>query len=142
MKDVSGKKETMRTALAAARLDVPEHCLALLESGETEKGDPLATARVAGILAAKRTDEILPMCHPLPLRHADVRFELKADAVEIVTEVRTVAPTGVEMEALTAAAVAALTLYDMLKPYTDQAELVLREVRLLKKTGGKSDFSR
>src|SRR3546814_8533225 len=89
------------------------HCIALLRSGETEKGDALKTARVAGILAAKRTDELIPLCHPLPIYQADVLFELGEDRVKIIAKVETIAPTGVEMEALTAASIAALTIYDM-----------------------------
>lgn len=142
MKDVGGKPETLRTARASARLYVPAHCLELMRTGETEKGDPLATARIAGILAAKRTDEILPLCHPLPLQRADVRFELTSEAVDIRAEVETIGPTGVEMEALTAAAVAGLTLYDMLKPYAEPPELTLTGIKLDEKTGGKSEYPR
>lgn len=142
MKDVGAKPDSLRSARATATILVPAHCIPMLESGETGKGDPLATARVAGILAAKRTDEILPLCHPLPLQHAEVHYELGADRVVITTEVQTIAPTGVEMEALTAASVTALCLYDMLKPYVDQSELAITDTRLLEKTGGKSHFPR
>lgn len=142
MKNVGDKPDSLRRARATASLYMPEHCLALIRSGQTEKGDPLATARVAGILAAKRTDEILPLCHPLPLQHADVHFQVMADHVRVETEVQTIGPTGVEMEALTAASVAALTLYDMLKPYTDQTQLRLSDCHLLGKTGGKSHYRR
>jgi molybdenum cofactor biosynthesis protein MoaC len=142
MKDVSLKPETLRTARATASLLAPPHCLELLRKGETEKGDPLKTARVAGILAAKRTDELIPLCHPLPIYRADVSFELLKDRARIITEVETIAPTGVEMEALAAASVAALTLYDMLKPYATADQLAITDCRLEKKRGGKSQFHR
>lgn len=142
MKNVGGKPETLRSARARATLQAPPNCLALLRSRQTEKGDPIATARIAGILAAKRTDEILPLCHPLPLHHADVFFEVGDTEVVVEAEAQTIGPTGVEMEALTAATVAALCLYDMLKPYTDQSQLCLGEARLLQKTGGKSHYPR
>jgi len=142
MKNVGGKPETLRTARARATLQAPSNCMALLHSRQTEKGDPIATARIAGILAAKRTDEILPLCHPLPLHHAEVFFEVGDTEVVIEAEAQTIGPTGVEMEALTAATVAALCLYDMLKPYTDQSNLRLGEARLLDKTGGKSHYPR
>ncbi len=142
MKDVSLKPESLRTARASASLLAPAHCLELLRSGETEKGDPLKTARVAGILAAKRTDELIPLCHPLPIYRADVSFEILADRVRVITEIETIAPTGVEMEALAAASVAALTLYDMLKPYAKAEELTITDCKLEKKRGGKSQFHR
>lgn len=142
MKDVSLKPETLRTARARASLIAPAECLELLRTGETEKGDPLKTARVAGILAAKRTDELIPLCHPLPVYRADVSFEILDDRVRVTAEVETIAPTGVEMEALTAASIAALTLYDMLKPYTTPDRLAIAECRLEQKRGGKSQFRR
>jgi molybdenum cofactor biosynthesis protein MoaC len=142
MKDVSNKPETLRVARAQAVLQAPADCIERLRRGDTEKGDALKTARIAGILAAKRTDELIPLCHPLPIYRADVDFELEAERVIVRTEVETIAPTGVEMEALTAASIAALTLYDMLKPHCDPASLVLADCRLLTKTGGKSQFRR
>jgi len=142
MKNVSLKPETLRTARASAALLAPAHCLELLRKGETEKGDPLKTARVAGILAAKRTDELIPLCHPLPIYRADVAFEILADRARVIAEVETIASTGVEMEALTAASMAALTLYDMLKPYAEPEELSIAEVRLEQKRGGKSQYRR
>lgn len=142
MKDVGMKPESLRRARASAELLAPAHCIALLRSGETEKGDALKTARVAGILAAKRTDELIPLCHPLPIHRADVLFELGEDRVRIIAKVETIAPTGVEMEALTAASIAALTIYDMLKPYCEPAELCIRECRLDEKRGGKSQYKR
>lgn len=142
MKHVGGKPETRRTAHARAELRYPTECAAILRSGKSDKGDILATARIAGIMAAKRTDDIIPLCHPLPLQQAETRFEIHDDRVEIFAEVETIGPTGVEMEALTAASVAALTIYDMLKPYVEQTELCIAECRLLKKTGGKSHYRR
>jgi molybdenum cofactor biosynthesis protein MoaC len=142
MKDVGLKPETLRTARAVALLRAPEHSLELLRKGETEKGDALKTARIAGILAAKRTDELIPLCHPLPIHRADVSFELLAEGARVIAEVQTIGPTGVEMEALAAASVAALTLYDMLKPYTTADRLAIAEVRLEGKRGGKSQFRR
>ncbi|HZP11462.1 MAG TPA: bifunctional molybdenum cofactor biosynthesis protein MoaC/MoaB [Nevskiaceae bacterium] len=142
MKDVSLKPDSLRTARAIATLRAPPHCIDLLRTGTTDKGDALKTARIAGILAAKRTDELIPLCHPLPIHRADVSYELKSDAVDVVAEVETIAPTGVEMEALTAASMAALTLYDMLKPHCEPAELAIVQTRLLQKKGGKSQFRR
>lgn len=142
MKDVGMKPESQRRARAMAELLAPPHCIERLRTGDTEKGDPLKTARIAGILAAKRTDELIPLCHPLPIYRADVSFELGDDRVTIHAEVETIAPTGVEMEALTAASLAALTIYDMLKPYCEPAELTIRECRLEQKRGGKSQYKR
>jgi molybdenum cofactor biosynthesis protein MoaC len=142
MKDVGMKPESLRRARASAELLAPPHCIERLRSGDTEKGDPLKTARVAGILAAKRTDELIPLCHPLPIHRADVDFELAEDRVKIIAKVETIGPTGVEMEALTAASLAALTIYDMLKPYCEPAELTIRECKLDQKRGGKSEYRR
>jgi molybdenum cofactor biosynthesis protein MoaC len=142
MKDVSQKPDSLRVARATATLHAPAHCIELLRSGDTEKGDPLKTARVAGILAAKRTDELIPLCHPLPIHRAEVTYELADTSVRVMAEVQTIGPTGVEMEALTAASLAALTLYDMLKPYCEPDELHIEDCRLERKTGGKSHFKR
>lgn len=142
MKDVGMKPDSLRVARATATLHAPPHCIALLRSGDTEKGDPLKTARVAGILAAKRTDELIPLCHPLPIHRADVTYVLGDDHVVIEAEVHTLGPTGVEMEALTAASLAALTIYDMLKPYAEPEELSVGNCRLLAKVGGKSHYRR
>jgi len=136
------KPDSLRRARAAAELLAPPHCIELLRSGDTEKGDPLKTARVAGILAAKRTDELIPLCHPLPIYRADVEYELGVDRVKVIAQVETIGPTGVEMEALAAASLAALTLYDMLKPYCEPAEMQIREVKLDEKRGGKSHYKR
>ncbi|HEY0917432.1 MAG TPA: bifunctional molybdenum cofactor biosynthesis protein MoaC/MoaB [Solimonas sp.] len=142
MKDVSLKPDSLRTASATATLRAPQHCIERLRTGDTEKGDPVKTARIAGILAAKRTDELIPLCHPLPIYRADLRFELGEGQVEVISEVETIAPTGVEMEALTAASIAVLTLYDMLKPYCEPEELEMTSCKLLLKKGGKSQFRR
>ena len=142
MKNVAMKPESYRVATARAELLAPPDCLQLLAEGNTEKGDALKTARIAGILAAKRTDELIPLCHPLPIYRADVDFELLDDRVLIRAVVETIAPTGVEMEALTAANIAALTIYDMLKPHCEPNELIIEQCRLEAKKGGKSHFSR
>jgi cyclic pyranopterin monophosphate synthase len=142
MKDVGSKPETRRSARASCVLHAPDHCIALLRSGETEKGDALKTARVAGILAAKRTDELIPLCHPLPIYRADIDYELADTSVKVIATVETIGPTGVEMEALTAASLAALTLYDMLKPHCEPAELRITDTHLEEKKGGKSQFGR
>ena len=139
MVDVSGKLPTRRTAAASAFVELSAAVLEALPVNP--KGNPLEVARFAGIQAAKRTAELIPMCHPLPLTHVDVRAEIVAGGVRITATAATTAPTGVEMEALTAAAVAALTIYDMTKAL-DKA-IVIRNVQLESKSGGKSgDYSR
>jgi cyclic pyranopterin phosphate synthase len=143
MVDVGGKQSTRRTATASAFVALSPAVIAALPSNP--KGNPLEVARIAGIQAAKRTAELIPMCHPLALTHVDVQTDLVADGVRSGVQIRataaTVGPTGVEMEALTAAAVAALTVYDMTKAL-DKA-IVIREIRLETKSGGKSgDFRR
>ncbi|HEY1768462.1 MAG TPA: cyclic pyranopterin monophosphate synthase MoaC [Terracidiphilus sp.] len=139
MVDVSPKQATRRTATASAFVELSAEVLAALPANP--KGNPLEVARFAGIQAAKRTSELIPMCHPLALTHVDVQAEIAAGGVRVTATAATVGPTGVEMEALTAAAVAALTLYDMTKAL--DKGIVIREVRLEAKTGGKSgDFSR
>jgi cyclic pyranopterin phosphate synthase len=139
MVDVSAKQPTRRTATASAFVELSAAVIAALP--ENPKGDPLEVARFAGIQAAKRTAELIPMCHPLPLTHVDVQAEMEGDGVRITASVATVGVTGVEMEALTAASVAALTVYDMTKAL-DKA-IVIRNVQLERKTGGKSgDYSR
>jgi cyclic pyranopterin phosphate synthase len=140
MVDTSAKSVTARRAVASARvLMSPETVLAVREH-RTPKGDPLETARLAGIMAAKRTAELIPLCHPLPLTHVDVRVEIQETGVLIQAEAATQAQTGVEMEALTAATVAALTVYDMCKA-VDKG-MTITEVRLEEKTGGKSGHYR
>jgi cyclic pyranopterin phosphate synthase len=136
MVDTTGKAQTARRALASARVLMSAEAVAALRAGRTPKGDPLEAARIAGIMAAKRTAELIPLCHPLTLTHADVRAELRDDGVYLEAEAATTAQTGVEMEALTAAAVAALTVYDMCKAV--EKGMTVTDVRLEEKTGGKS----
>jgi cyclic pyranopterin phosphate synthase len=139
MVDVSAKESTRRTATATAQVDLSRAVLAALPANP--KGNPLEVARIAGIQAAKRTSELIPMCHPLALTHVDVQTEVVSGGVRITATAATTGPTGVEMEALTAAAVAALTVYDMTKAL--DKGIVIREIRLEAKSGGKSgDFVR
>lgn len=139
MVDVSAKQSTRRTATASAFVELSTAVLAALPANP--KGNPLEVARIAGIQAAKRTADLIPMCHPLPLSHIDVQTEIVSGGVRITATAATTGPTGVEMEALTAASVAALTVYDMTKAL-DKA-IVIRNVQLEAKTGGKSgDFVR
>ena len=130
MVDVGGKPLSRRRAVAGAAVRMGRGTAGRLR--QLPKGDALATAQVAGIMAAKRTAELIPLCHPLPISHVDVGVEVGDDAVEITAVVETVAQTGVEMEALTAAAAAALTVYDMAKAVDDA--MVIEQVRLLEKT--------
>jgi len=139
MVDVSAKAQTRRTATAQAFVKIKPSVLKKLP--QNPKGDPLEVARFAGIAAAKRTSELIPMCHPLLLSHIDVTAEIRRQGVRITSQVTTTGPTGVEMEALTAAAVAALTVYDMTKALDKGIEI--GELRLVEKTGGKSgDYKR
>jgi cyclic pyranopterin monophosphate synthase len=134
MVDVSAKAESRRTAAASAFVAMKPTVLNALP--QNPKGDPLVVARLAGIMAAKRTSELIPMCHPLPLAHIDVTLRLCKNGVAITSQVTTTAATGVEMEALTAVSVAALTVYDMCKALDKGIEI--REIVLEHKTGGKS----
>ena len=136
MVDVSAKAETSRTAVARGRLCVSANVAAALETGTVPKGDALAVARIAGIAAAKRTGDLLPLCHPLALSAVSVELRVGGDDVEITATVRTTGRTGAEMEALTAVAVAGLALHDMVKALDPAA--VLTDVRLVEKTGGRS----
>jgi cyclic pyranopterin phosphate synthase len=139
MVDVSAKPATRREAEASAFVVLPDAVLAALP--QNPKGDPLQVARFAGIQAAKRTADLIPMCHPLPLSFVDVSAVVVAGGIEIHSTAATVAGTGVEMEALTAAAVAALTIYDMCKAM--DKSIVIREIVLVRKSGGKSgDYNR
>src|SRR5689334_4768951 len=139
MVDVSGKAVTTREAEASAFVEMSREVLKALP--ENPKGDPLEVARIAGIQAAKRTSELIPMCHPVALSHVDVDLTTCDNGVEIRTKARTAASTGVEMEALVAASVAALTVYDMCKAL--DKGIVIREVVLERKSGGKSgDYKR
>ena len=139
MVDVSGKAETAREATAKGRVVMRAETLALIAGGSAKKGDVLAVARLAGIMAAKRTADLIPLCHPLPVSAVSVDLSLAEDAVEIAATVRTTGRTGVEMEALTAVSVAALTVYDMVKA-VDRG-MRIEAVRVVRKSGGKSgDF--
>jgi len=141
MVDTSAKEQTARRATASARVLMSAETVAAVRAHRTPKGDPLETARLAGIMAAKRTADLIPLCHPLPLTHIEVRAEVQDSGVYLEAEAATRAQTGVEMEALTAASVAALTIYDMCKAL-DKA-MTITEVRLERKTGGKSgDYER
>jgi cyclic pyranopterin phosphate synthase len=136
MVDVSDKPITAREAVARGRITMSREAVRQIRSGALKKGDPLQTARLAGIMAAKRTSELIPLCHPLALTHADVTLTPRRDGYEIEARVRTSGQTGVEMEALTAVAVAALTIYDMVKA-VDKA-MVVSDIRVIEKRGGRS----
>jgi cyclic pyranopterin phosphate synthase len=141
MVNVSAKDETMREATAKGRVAMQPQTLALIGAGKAAKGDVLATARIAGIMAAKRCAELIPLCHPLPISAVAVELDLNAAdaAVDIIASVRTTGRTGVEMEALTAVSIAALTVYDMLKA-VDRG-MRIENIRVIAKSGGKSgDF--
>ena len=138
MVDVSGKDETSRTAVAAGRVRMNRETFALVKSGGMKKGDVLTTAQIAGVMAAKRTSDLIPMCHTLALTGVDLAFDLNESdcTVDITATVKCRGLTGVEMEALTAVSVAALTVYDMCKAV--QKDMEITDIRLLEKTGGKS----
>lgn len=136
MVDVTAKDATRRTAVAAGELHTTTDVVSMIASGGLPKGDALATARVAGILAAKRTSELIPLCHQLALTGVDIDFVIDGAAVAIAATVRSTDRTGVEMEALTAVSVAALTLYDMIKAVDPAARI--DDIRVLRKEGGKS----
>jgi len=136
MVDVAGKPVTGREAVATGRVDMSPEAAAAIRTGSVKKGDVLATARIAGIMAAKKTAELIPLCHPLPLTRVAVDLALDETGVTVTATAATEGKTGVEMEALTAASVALLTLYDMAKAL-DKA-MVIGDIRLLSKKGGKS----
>ena len=141
MVDTGNKEATQRRAVASARVLMTKETVAALREHRTPKGDPLEAARLAGIMAAKRTSDLIPLCHPLPLTHIDVQATLEETGVALQAEVSTNAQTGVEMEALTAVSVAALTVYDMCKAL--EKGMTITDVRLDSKTGGKSgDYER
>jgi len=137
MVDVSGKPDTVREAVATGAIYMTPEALDAIRSGTAKKGDVLAVARVAGIMAAKKVSELIPLCHPLTLSSVTVEFALEDTHIVVTTTARTSGPTGVEMEALTAASVALLTVYDMAKAI-DKA-MIIDGIKLLLKTGGKSD---
>ncbi|MCA1560158.1 MAG: cyclic pyranopterin monophosphate synthase MoaC [Acidobacteria bacterium] len=136
MVDVTAKAATVREAAASGRITMSRAAIRQIRTGTVAKGDPLQTARLAGIMAAKRTAGLIPLCHPLPLSHIDVTVTPLGDGYAIEARVRTTAQTGVEMEALTAVAVAALTIYDMVKA-VDKA-MVIGDIRVVEKRGGRS----
>ena len=138
MVDVSGKNLTLREAVASGKIFVGAEILTAITSGALTKGDVLSVAQVAGIMAAKRTSELVPLCHPLPISHCSVTFEILSDeeAIQVRSHVKTTWGTGVEMEALTAVSVALLTIYDMCKALSKS--MTLGEIRLERKSGGKS----
>lgn len=136
MVDTGNKEITTRRAVASARVLMSRETVLALREHRTPKGDPLEAARLAGIMAAKKTADLIPLCHPLPLTHVDVRANLEEAGVLLEAEVSTNAQTGVEMEALTAVSIAALTIYDMCKGL--EKGMVVSDVRLESKTGGKS----
>jgi cyclic pyranopterin phosphate synthase len=141
MVDVSEKPESVREAVASGRIEIAPLALRLATSGRLKKGGVVEVARLAGILAAKRTSEMIPLCHPLPISHVDVQIEPRRGGFRIEARVKTHAKTGAEMEALHAVAVAALTLYDMVK--AADKRMVIGEIRLERKSGGvQGDFVR
>lgn len=143
MVDVSAKDDTLRVAVASGRVLVNENTFKLIKTGGLKKGDVLGTAQIAGIMGAKRTPDIIPMCHPIMISGVDIEFELneKDLAVEITATTKCTGATGVEMEALTAVSIAALTVYDMCKAV--QRDMEITDIKLLRKSGGKSgDFVR
>jgi cyclic pyranopterin monophosphate synthase len=140
MVDVGGKDVTDRRAVARAAVRMSAATLDAVRRGDAPKGDVIATARIAGIQAAKRTADLVPLCHPLPLSFVDVTAEVGDSSVLLTAEARTSAQTGVEMEALTAAAVAALTVYDMVKGL--ERGVTIEAVELVEKTGGRHDWRR
>lgn len=136
MVDVSGKEETARQAIATGDIDLSEEAASAIRQGGAEKGDVLAVARVAGIMAAKRASDIIPLCHPLPISKVAIDLDLVGNSISATATVRTRGQTGVEMEALTAVSVALLTIYDMVKAI--DKGMIIKNIRLIEKTGGKS----
>lgn len=134
--DISNKPVTLREALAQARIFLQPQTLKLIRAKKIPKGDILTLAQCAGILAAKKVDELIPLCHTLPLEHVDISFRLEKDGIIILARCKTRSKTGVEMEAMAACSVAALTIYDMCKSLDRGA--VIKEVKLMEKSGGKS----
>ena len=139
MVDVSQKPPTARQAVARGHIALSAAARAAIRDKRLKKGDPLSTARLAGIMAAKRTSDLIPLCHPLQLSHVDVELAAVKDGYDITATVRTTGPTGVEMEALTAVAVTALTIYDMVKAVDHR--MTIGKIHLSEKRGGKRDFT-
>ena len=140
MVDISGKETTARRAVASAKVLLNEETIKILLANENPKGNPLEIARIAGIMAAKRTSELIPLCHQINLSKVDVQIEITDYGVRLEAEAKTASPTGVEMEALTAVSLAALTVYDMCKAV--QKDIRITEIQLESKTGGKSDYEK
>ncbi len=138
MKDVTYKNETLRTAIALSTVRCSSHSIEAIQKGSIPKGDPRPYAKAACFLAVKKTPDLIPHCHPLLIESVDVDFEIKENQIQIEVQVSSAAKTGMEMEALTGASVAALTIYDILKPIDDDIEIT--SIKLLEKRGGKSDF--
>lgn len=140
MVDVSEKPSTVRRAVASAKILMNRETIELLKANENPKGNPLEIARIAGIMAAKQTSNLIPLCHQINLSKADVKTEFTDYGIRLEAEAKTGAPTGVEMEALTAVSIAALTIYDMCKAV--QKDICITEIQLESKTGGKSDYEK
>ncbi|MZQ74643.1 MAG: cyclic pyranopterin monophosphate synthase MoaC [Peptoclostridium sp.] len=141
MVDVGSKDDTNREATASARIKMKKETIAMIRDGQMKKGDVLSVAQVGGIMGAKRTSDIIPMCHNIFISGVDIDFKLHEDEIEICALAKTRGKTGIEMEALTAVSVAALTIYDMCKAV--DKEMVISDIMLIKKTGGKSgDYER
>lgn len=140
MVDVSDKEPTARRAVASAKVWLSKRTIEILRSNENPKGNPLEIARIAGIMAAKKTSDLIPLCHQINLSKVDVKIEITGDGVLLEAEAKTASQTGVEMEALTAVSVAALTIYDMCKAV--QKDIRITEIQLESKTGGKSDYQK
>ena len=138
MKDVSNKFESLRTAWAIARVWAKPETLSLIRENKVPKGNVIEIAKTAGILAAKRTSELIPLCHPIPIDYVEMEISVTKEEIVVESSVKAVWKTGVEMEALTAVTVAALTIYDMLKPLDDSIEI--QSIKLSRKTGGITDF--
>jgi cyclic pyranopterin phosphate synthase len=136
MVDVSRKASTKRQAIAAGKIQVAEDAMETVRAGQIAKGNVVETARLAGIMAAKKTSELIPLCHPVPLDHVDIAIQDVGTGFELEAQATSTGKTGVEMEALTAVSVAALTLYDMIK--AADRTMVISDIRLIKKAGGKS----
>lgn len=138
MVDVSGKETTARRAVASGRVLLSAETIEILQNRQNPKGNPLEIARIAGIIGAKKTSELIPLCHQINLSKIDITAEITEYGIYLEAEAKTNAPTGVEMEALTAVSVAALTIYDMCKAV--QKDILITDIRLESKTGGKSDY--
>ncbi|WP_069650914.1 cyclic pyranopterin monophosphate synthase MoaC [Caloranaerobacter ferrireducens] len=141
MVEISSKDDTIRTAIAKGKISMKKETINLIKEGLIKKGNVLSVAQIGGIMGAKRTSDLIPMCHNIFITGANIRFKILEDAIEIESEVKTVGKTGVEMEALMAVSMAALTIYDMCKAV--DKDMVISDIMLVKKTGGKSgDYSR